>query len=187
MTGLALKDSLEIATSRVRHAALLSDYYQRNAQRFRPWHPAVRSDHHSFSSWTLRLKEREQLHALGQYVHFILLDGPHLAATCSLTEINSSLKGSAVVGYSVDGSYEGQGYMSLLLGYVIEYAFGQLQLEQIRASYMPANTRSARLLEKLGFEKIGHVEKFLYIHNHWEDHIMTSLESSRWSALKEGV
>jgi ribosomal-protein-alanine N-acetyltransferase len=40
---------------------------------------------------------------------------------------------------------------------------------------MPANTRSARLLEKLGFEKEGFARRYLYINGRWEDHVLTSL------------
>ena len=42
------------------------------------------------------------------------------------------------------------------------------------ANYMPNNTRSGTLLERLGFEKEGLARQYLQIAGRWEDHILTS-------------
>jgi [ribosomal protein S5]-alanine N-acetyltransferase len=39
---------------------------------------------------------------------------------------------------------------------------------------MPANTRSARLLERLGFEREGMARAYLKIADKWEDHVLTA-------------
>jgi ribosomal-protein-alanine N-acetyltransferase len=56
------------------------------------------------------------------------------------------------------------------------------------ANYMPGNERSARLLERLGFEREGYAKAYLNIAGRWQDHVLTALVNSlfetpekRWS------
>ena len=166
---------MEIVNTQVRHAALLSDYYLRNEKRFTPWHPLVRAGHHSVASWQHRLKEREEDFREGRAVHFIGMEDGKVIGACSLTNIQYSPAWSCYLGYSVDGDYEGRGFMTRIVRHAIAYAFDNLGLNRISANYMPANTRSARLLEKLGFEKEGYAKRYLCINGRWEDHVLTSL------------
>jgi ribosomal-protein-alanine N-acetyltransferase len=39
---------------------------------------------------------------------------------------------------------------------------------------MPGNERSARLLQRLGFEQEGYAKRYLQIAGVWEDHVLTS-------------
>lgn len=172
---------MDIVTTRIKHAQLLSDYYLRNQSRFAPWHPLVKDDHHSVESWRRRLREREQDYREGRAVHFIGLDvgaGTNVESVvgaCSLTNIIYSPACYCHLGYSVDATAEGRGVMTRIVEYTIAYAFENLQLNRVCANYMPANTRSARLLEKLGFEKEGFARRYLCINGRWEDHVLTSL------------
>jgi ribosomal-protein-alanine N-acetyltransferase len=40
---------------------------------------------------------------------------------------------------------------------------------------MPENERSARLLERLGFERIGLARRYLFIDGAWRDHVLAAL------------
>jgi hypothetical protein len=40
---------------------------------------------------------------------------------------------------------------------------------------IPTNERSGRLLRRLGFQVEGYARDYLYIHDGWRDHILTSL------------
>lgn len=166
---------MQIVLTQVAHARAMSDYYLRNADRFTPWHPQVSNDHHSVDAWARRLRERERDYGEGRAAHFIGLEGDSVIATCSLTNIVYHPACFCHMGYSVDRDHEGTGCMTALVRHVIDYAFGNLRLNRISANYMPANTRSARLLEKLGFEKEGFARRYLCINGRWEDHVLTSL------------
>ena len=166
---------MDIVLTKVQHAAALSDYYLRNADRFTPWHPHVRHDHHSVEAWIRRLQEREREYTEGRAAHFVGLDGDRAIAACSLSNIVYQPACFCHMGYSVDRDFEGTGCMTELVKHVIDYAFANLRLNRISANYMPANTRSARLLEKLGFEKEEFARRYLSINGKWEDHILTSL------------
>jgi [ribosomal protein S5]-alanine N-acetyltransferase len=166
---------LDIVTTQIKHTKQLSDYYLRNQERFLPWHPRISSDHHSVDTWELRLKEREIDFRDGRAVHFIGLENDKVVGACSLTNILYSPACSCNLGYSVDSHYEGAGAMTRIVKHAIAFCFENLELNRISANYMPANTRSARLLEKLGFEKEGFAKRYLCINGRWEDHILTSL------------
>jgi ribosomal-protein-alanine N-acetyltransferase len=49
-----------------------------------------------------------------------------------------------------------------------------LRLHRVMANYVPENERSARVLEKLGFEKEGYARSCLKIAGKWRDHILTA-------------
>ena len=166
---------MDIVPSRIEHAAALSEYYLRNADRFAPWHPLVNAGHHSVQAWTRRLQERERDFNEGRAAHFIALDVDRVVAACSLSNIVYHPACFCHLGYSVDREHEGTGCMTELVQYVINYGFAKLHLNRISANYMPANTRSGRLLEKLGFEKEGFARRYLCINGRWEDHVLTSL------------
>ena len=58
---------------------------------------------------------------------------------------------------------------------LIPIAARQLELQRIRACYLPHNARSGRLLQRLGFEIEGYAQDMMWVQDRWRDHIMTSL------------
>jgi len=172
---------MEILTSQQKHAALLADFYTRNSERFSPWQPRVNADHYSEDAWLRRLIERERDFQEGMAAHFIGLEDDRVVGSCSLTNIVYSPGFYCYMGYCVDADYEGKGVMTRIVRHAIDYAFNGLRLNRISANYMPRNIRSARLLEKLGFEKEGYAKRYLHINGRWEDHILTSLLNSKYS------
>jgi ribosomal-protein-alanine N-acetyltransferase len=75
--------------------------------------------------------------------------------------------------------------MSEALTALIAYAFNDLRLHRIMANYMPSNERSARVLQRLGFQVEGYARDYLFLAGRWQDHIMTSLTNPSWSASRE--
>lgn len=76
---------------------------------------------------------------------------------------------------------EGKGFIFKALQRAILYMFEEHSLHRIMANYMTANKRSAKLLDRLGFEIEGYAKQYLYIQNKWEDHILTALTNENWS------
>jgi ribosomal-protein-alanine N-acetyltransferase len=79
------------------------------------------------------------------------------------------------LGYAVDSAYEGRGYMSEALRAAIGWAFVELGLHRVQASYRPENERSGRILQRLGFVREGFARNLLFIDGAWRDHIVTAL------------
>lgn len=56
----------------------------------------------------------------------------------------------------------------------LAWAFGELDLHRVMANHLPRNQRSARLLQRLGFEREGYARDYLRIAGQWEDHVLTA-------------
>jgi len=61
----------------------------------------------------------------------------------------------ASIGYELARSYWRQGIMTEALGAIIDYGFGEMELNRLEAVVLPENTASIKMLEKLGFRKEG--------------------------------
>jgi ribosomal-protein-alanine N-acetyltransferase len=80
-----------------------------------------------------------------------------------------------VLGYSIDGRFEGRGLMSEALEAAIAHVFDVVGLHRIAANHLPENLRSARLLRRLGFVVEGYARDYLWIDGAWRDHVLTAL------------
>ena len=66
----------------------------------------------------------------------------------------------ATIGYELARNYWRQGIMTEALSAVINYGFGDSELNRIEAVVMPENTASIKMLEKLGFRNEGLLEEY---------------------------
>lgn len=71
--------------------------------------------------------------------------------------------------------------MARAVARVVAHAFDALGMHRVMANYVPDNARSARLLERLGFEKEGIAKKYLFIAGEWRDHVLTSRVNEAWT------
>ncbi|HEY8889520.1 MAG TPA: GNAT family protein [Clostridium sp.] len=88
----------------------------------------------------------------------------------------------AEVGYTLEPSYQGQGYAIESLKAVISYLFFDLKKHRITASVDPNNTKSIRLLEKLGMRKEGHFIKSYRMGDIWLDDCIYAILKDEWMA-----
>ncbi|WP_429408378.1 GNAT family N-acetyltransferase [Paraburkholderia sp. MM5482-R1] len=65
--------------------------------------------------------------------------------------------------FPVSRRFEGRGFAREGLSNAIDHVFSTLQLHRVMANYRPDNLRSARLLERLGFENEGLARAYLKI------------------------
>ena len=76
---------------------------------------------------------------------------------------------------SIDVGALGKGYATEAVGEIINLAFKTLQLHRIESYVMPRNTKSLRVMEKLGFMPEGLSKRCLEVDGVWEDHLRFSL------------
>jgi ribosomal-protein-alanine N-acetyltransferase len=84
------------------------------------------------------------------------------------------------LGYDLDESSQGHGYMTEALRAANEFAFSTLNLHRIMANFIPRNERSGAVLKRLGFTFEGYARDYLRINGRWEDHVLTSLTNPNW-------
>lgn len=98
-----------------------------------------------------------------------------LLGTINLFQVQRGPLQSAFIGYFLDKTQNGKGYMTEAVHLIVDYAFSLLHLHRIEAGVMPHNIGSIRVLEKAGFQKEGLARKNVKINNRWEDHITLAI------------
>ncbi|WP_433738577.1 ribosomal protein S5-alanine N-acetyltransferase [Pseudomonas putida] len=163
-------------------AALESDFYRRNQAHLAPWSPVRSDDYYSPERIRSRLAQQAMAFDEGYAVHFALLDRDdgQMIGACNFSGIVRGAFQACYLGYHICESRQGQGLMQEALEAGIGYMFETMNLHRIMANYIPGNERSARLLERLGFEREGYARNYLNIAGRWQDHVLTALVSKVW-------
>jgi len=152
------------------------DYFVRNREHLEPWSPPAPANFYTLDGWRARLSEnRQELRDDCSLRLFLCSDGGEVLGSINFTRIARGPFQACCLGYSVDARREGQGLMHSALERACAYVFEELSLHRIEANYRPENTRSARLLQRLGFVAQGFSRDYLYIDGAWRDHVLTAL------------
>ena len=176
-----MSDSHLIRRVTAEDAALLAAFYTSNKVHLAPWEPARDAEFYTEPYWQRRMRDWLEQIALGNADHYLTVDTAtkKILATCSITNIVRGPFQACNIGYAVSADVEGSGVMSKLVRHVLDVAFNEHALNRVMANYMPRNARSARLLEKLGFEREGTARRYLLINGTWEDHVLTAKVNPR--------
>jgi [ribosomal protein S5]-alanine N-acetyltransferase len=79
------------------------------------------------------------------------------------------------IGYILHPDSWGRGLAAEALAAVIDHVFGRHDIPAITADIDPHNTRSIRLLERLGFSRTGSAERTWFIAGKWHDSLYYAL------------
>ena len=165
-------------------ARRILEYCERNREHLSRWEPFRPEEYFTISFWRQQLLAAREEFLSGQSVRSFLVErdpkardggrsGP-VIGVANLTQIVRGVLQAGSLGYSLDEASEGKGLMTEALEALIGYAFDELELHRIMANYIPANDRSAAVLERLGFEREGFARRYLYIDGAWRDHVLTA-------------
>jgi ribosomal-protein-alanine N-acetyltransferase len=86
----------------------------------------------------------------------------------------------AEIGYDLSPFAWGQGYMSEAFERVVEFGFGDMDLNRIQAVVHPENAASLKLLERHGFVREGLLREELCRDGVYYDHWLLSLLRREW-------
>jgi len=158
------------------YAKRLSSYYTENSDHLAPWEPLRPQNYNSVDSWAKRCGEFEEEFASGSALRILgfQTNAQKIAGVCNFTSISRGPFQACYLGYSIAKTSAGQGLMTEFVEAATNYAFAELDLHRIMANYVTENVRSARILEKLGFEKEGYAKSYLKIAGTWRDHVLTA-------------
>lgn len=160
---------------------LLQAFHADNHAHLRPWEPDRSADFYSSQAFR----------RLGEKAHSAFLDGTALnliavhrssqtmVAGCNFTNIVRGPLLGCHMGYSVAKAFEGQGLMREVAQAAIAYVFDVMGLHRVMANHAPANLRSERLLQHLGFEREGYARSYLRIDGAWQDMVLNALVNPR--------
>lgn len=152
-----------------------AEFMRRNRAHFSRWDPPRPPDFESAEGWAARLQDAADGWLQDREARFVMFDraAGAMIGRINFTSISRGPFQSCLLGYQIDAAHEGRGLMSEALRAAIGYMFDVRRLHRIEASYRPENTRSAALLARLGFERIGLAPGYLFIDGAWRDHVQT--------------
>jgi [ribosomal protein S5]-alanine N-acetyltransferase len=82
------------------------------------------------------------------------LDSGEALGTCDLFNLHEQCR-RAEIGFSLQRRHWGKGLMSEAAAAVVDHAFDTVKLHRIEADIDPRNVASARVLERIGFQREG--------------------------------
>lgn len=145
-----------------------------------PWNPKMSERDFDVDFWKATLDRQIELFRSGVRYSFCIFpaqtgaDGP-LLGYLNFSEVVRGVFQACYMGYALDEKAQGNGYMTEACRAGIAYMFSSAGLHRIMANYMPANARSAAVLNRLGFVEEGRAKAYLYLAGAWQDHVLTSL------------
>jgi len=160
------------------HATGLAAFFRRNEARLRPWDPPRPSGILEAPFWEAEAARAATDHLDGAVVRWLMFgpDAPdRVIGRINYTQIVRGPFQSCMLGYAIDGEFEGRGLMHEALQVALRHVFESLRLHRVQANHLPENLRSARLLQRLGFRVEGRAHAYLFINGAWRDHVLTAL------------
>lgn len=81
----------------------------------------------------------------------------------------------AELAYWIGQPFQGQGYATEACRAVLDYAFGELNLNKVTVAHDAENAASAALIRRLGFRRVGIEHRHFQKNGRWIDHIIYEL------------
>jgi ribosomal-protein-alanine N-acetyltransferase len=149
-------------------------------------HPEVMR-YWSYSAWTEQSQAEQMLKSVqegyqsGRALQLgIERNADHaLVGTCTIFQFHVASR-RAEIGYALGRPYWGSGYMNEALQSLLRYAFQTLDLHRLEADIDPRNHASATTLERLGFQKEGHLRERWIVNDEISDTALYGLLRREW-------
>lgn len=157
-------------------AHLLQRYRIDNRAHLAPWEPLREESHYTLEACRRTIVDGRVAAQDDRAWPLVALnlEQDRMLASFTLANITRGPFQACHLGYGIDLAHQGQGLMHEVLQAGLEFAFGPLGLHRVMANHLPHNERSARLLQRLGFEREGYAKAYLKIAGHWQDHVLTA-------------
>lgn len=109
-----------------------------------------------------------------------------ILGTCTLASIDRQSR-RAEIGFALGRRHWGRGYISEALTLLLRHAFGAMNLHRIEADVDPRNAASLKVLERLGFQREGHLRERWIVGGEISDSLMYGLLQRHWLRRQEGA
>ncbi len=94
--------------------------------------------------------------------------------------VKSTDLGEAEIGYVLRRDHWGQGCVTEAAWAMVAFGFEQLGLHRIYARCNPENIGSARVMEKIGMTREGHLREVAWIKERWQDYLVYAILEREW-------
>lgn len=155
-------------------AHMVSDYYLRNRSFHQPWFSARNDDVFTTRQQQKNLQFELKDFNCGRALPFwlSLRNEPYkIIGRFALTNMIHGSFHSSIASWHLDEKLVGKGFAYEAGQAAIAAGFNDYRLHRIESNILPANHRSIKLAEQLGFELAGYENRYLEINGEWEDHL----------------
>ena len=90
------------------------------------------------------------------------------------------------LGYCYNRHFWGKGYATEVARALLAFGFKELGLHRIFATCDVENVASARVLEKIGMRREGHLREHKWARRRWRDSFLYAILDHEWQRLKAG-
>jgi len=104
-----------------------------------------------------------------------------MVGTCTLASLSVTHR-RAEIGYALARSVWGKGFVTEALPTLLKFAFETLGLHRIEADVDPRNAPSIRVLDRLGFQREGHLRERYLVSGELQDSLIYGLLRPEWRA-----
>ena len=112
-------------------------------------------------------------------IAFALKDTDELVGDCGL-EVHAPAGNQATVGFTLASAHQGKGYDTEALTCLFDHLFTQLKLHRVTADTDVLNTRSWRLMERLGMRREAHHIQNVWFKGRWADEYLYAILREEW-------
>jgi GNAT superfamily N-acetyltransferase len=88
------------------------------------------------------------------------------------------------LGVDIIKEYQGHGYGSEAINWVLDWAFRQAGLHRVELSVLGWNNRAKKLYEKLGFREEGRRRECFFKDDEWWDELHMGILKKEWAQLR---
>jgi len=158
------------------HAEMLLHYRVENKKHLQACEPKRSPSYYTLEQVIESINYNQKQFETGSSFNLVVMteNNNEIIGLCHFSNIVYGVFQACNLGYSLAEKYQGHGYMQEVLVGAVEYIFNELKLNRIMANHLPSNDRSAKLLERLGFENEGLAKSYLKINGQWQDHVLTA-------------
>lgn len=155
-------------------------FHRLNRNFHRPYEPERPAAFYTEKFWRETVVSNQRSARRRQNLLLNVFLGKKVIGIIAFNSIGLGAFRSCDLGYMLDKGSQGQGYMREALEAAIAYVFEVKNLHRIAAAHLLKNRRSEKLLEGLGFARIGMAPKYLQIAGRWQDHVLRQRINPRW-------
>ena len=156
------------------------DYARReDTSRYVVWTP-----HPSLDYTRNYLAMIERLYRKGQFFDWAIVEreSGRMIGTCGFAKLDLQNR-VGEIGYVLNPTRHGRGYATEAVRKVLEYGFGQMELNRVEGRYMVENTPSRRVMERCGLTFEGILRQSLRIKGEYRDIGICSIVKEEYARL----
>ena len=128
-----------------------------------------------------------QPQSLPEWMNLMMeLEAERTVIGCVGIGVTNKEQRQASIGWMLSCRYQGQGLATEAAHALIDFGFHSMGLHRIFARTGRANTRSWRLMERLGMRREAHFRQSHKVRGEWDDEFVYAILADEWARIREG-